>query len=335
MINIDKEVVNRIVSVTLRHVVQEFPHSQTRVFTSPEDFVRPSVVHPIFYGSYDWHSCVHGCWLLVKALDNPIDEKLVIEIVDLLDKKFTLQNALTEREFFARPDQGGFERPYGWAWLLALAADLKRSGHPRALTWFDNLAPLSQLIAEKLATYLPKLMTPIRSGVHNNTAFALLLALEYCEAVNDTRLGALLIERAKTYYLKALPSPKNEPGGEDFLSPTWQQFLLLQKVLSETEFEYWLVSAISSFDSHEWMSLLTPVSTVDRSDGRLAHWDGLNLSRAWCMAQVAKSLPEESVYKKQLNSAADAHLSAGRDHLHDHYMGEHWLATFLLLALSK
>lgn len=329
---IDKDVLSRITSVTLGHVVQEFPHSQARVYSSIEDFARPRLVHPIFFGSFDWHSCVHGYWLLVCMLDFDLEQAQLQRIVKLLDRQLTPDKVAKELEFFARADQAGFERPYGWAWLLMLTAKLQTSNHPQAPAWLVNLRPLAQHLRDKKIGYFIKLPRPIRSGLHSNTAFAMVLALAYAKAVGDQQLGAFLIERAHAYFPDPMPMAVNEPDGEDFLSPVWQQLLLMQRVWDEQQFESRVGRFLHCIDSPQWRELITPVITVDRTDGRLAHWDGLNLSRAWCMASIARSLSSDCPYRARLERAATDHLAAGSAHLHDHYMGEHWLATFLLLA---
>lgn len=332
---IDKDVLSRIARVTLGHVVQEFPNSQARVFSSPDDFARPTLVHPIFFGSYDWHSCVHGYWLLVCLLDFDLEQAQRHSIVALLDRQLTPGKVTKELDFFTRADQAGFERPYGWAWLLMLTAKLKTSNHPQAPAWLVNLYPLARHLRDKMMDYFTKLPRPIRSGLHSNTAFAMVLALTYAKAVGDERFGTFLIERANVYFPEPMPAPGNEPDGEDFLSQAWQQLLLMRRILDERQFESRVGKILHSIASPQWSELIEPVFTVDRADGRLAHWDGLNLSRAWCMASIAKSLPEYSRHRARLEQAAADHLAAGSAHLHDHYMGEHWLATFLLLACTE
>ncbi|EKT4482703.1 DUF2891 domain-containing protein [Pseudomonas putida] len=322
-----------LVTATLRHVRQEFPHSQSRVFESAEDFEPPSAVHPIFYGSYDWHSCVHGYWLLARALEHPLDPELTRRIVQLFDEQFTADNVAKECQFFSRPAQQGFERPYGWAWLLKLTAQLSRCTHPHAAHWCERVSSLARIIAARLRVYLPKLSYPIESGIHNNTAFSLLLALDYADSAGDIELQQLLRAKGLQFFGDHSRLPANEPGGEDFLSPTWQRALLMQQLLSASAYGNWLLSQLSLIDEAD-LKLLTPVATTDRSDGRLAHLDGLNLSRAWCMKSISRSLDPKSSLHARLLEASDLHLKASENSLHDHYMGEHWLGTFLFLALD-
>jgi hypothetical protein len=323
-----------IVSATLLHVRREFPHSQNRVFESAEDLQPPSNVHSIFYGSFDWHSSVHSHWLLLRALERAPQGRQARQIEQHFNSHFTSAKAESECAFFRQPAQAGFERPYGWAWLLKLVAHLKSSVLPQAAQWYTSLAPLAQLLASQLSDYLPKLIYPIRSGQHNNTAFALLLALEYAHALDDHELGRLLHERTLSFFLTDMACLNLEPGGEDFLSPIWQQALLMQRVLTPEDYQLWFSRFMSAFNFSAENRLFTPVQVSDRTDGRLAHLDGLNLSRAWCMGRIARSFAVGSVEHRRLIESTEHHLQASSSHLHDHYMGEHWLATFLFLALD-
>lgn len=323
-----------IVSATLLHVRQEFPHSQSRVFESAEDLQTPSSVHPIFYGSFDWHSCVHSHWLLLHALERAPQGLQARQIEQHFNSHFTSPKVEAECDFFRRPAQAGFERPYGWVWLLKLVAQLKGSTLPQASQWLANLEPLAELLASRLKSYLPKLVYPIRSGQHNNTAFALLLALDYAQAFNDIEFDRLLQTLALSYFKEAVACPELEPGGEDFLSPTWQQALLMQRVLVPEEYRQWFSTYLLAPSVSASSRLFIPVQVSDRTDGRLAHLDGLNLSRAWCMTRISQSFAVGSDEHCRLTESAAQHLQASSAHLHDHYMGEHWLATFLFLALD-
>ncbi|AUM70795.1 DUF2891 domain-containing protein [Pseudomonas fluorescens] len=323
-----------IVSATLLHVRREFPHSQNRVFESAEDLQKPSIVHPIFYGSFDWHSCVHSHWLLLRALERAPQGPQARQIEQHFNSHFTGPKVEAEHDFFRRPAQAGFERPYGWVWLLKLVAQLKVSTWPQASQWLANLEPLAELIASRLKSYLPKLVYPIRSGQHNNTAFALLLALDYAQAFNQIEFEQLLRALALSYFQDAVACPDLEPGGEDFLSPTWQQALLMQRVLAPEEYRQWFSKYLPAPSFSTTSRLFIPVQVSDRTDGRLAHLDGLNLSRAWCMTRISRSFAVDSDEHRRLTESAALHLQASSDHLHDHYMGEHWLATFLFLALD-
>lgn len=322
----------RIATALLNNVRREYPHSHSGVFTSDKIFsVR--AMHPIFYGCFDWHSSVHSHWSLLRVLELSDDHDLSESIISYFDSVFTVEKVAGECVYFQVSNNSGFERPYGWAWLLKLVAQLHLSSHSYARDWAGQLTPLADLLVDRLCKYLPKLRYPIRSGQHNNTAFALKLILDYAQAMNNKGLESLVCHKANEFYGADVASPYQEPGGEDFLSPSLQTALLMQQVLPNEHFPFWL-SRYLPFGSHLSHSPLTAVvQSSDRTDGRLAHLDGLNLSRAWCMRSIALSFPEVSVISRRLNCLADQHLSAGSKHIHDDYMGEHWLGTFYLLAL--
>lgn len=332
---LDPDLASNLARITLGHVQREYPHTETvRSQSALDEAGTPRANHPIFFGSYDWHSCVHGHWLLARLLRRCPDMAEAKQIAALFDGAYTEQKVAKELAFFGLPGRAGFERPYGWCWLLKLAVELQglagRSGPGAA--WHHRLQPLALDISYRLGQYLPRLLYPIRSGTHNNTAFALLLALDYARAC-DEALHEQLQQRAREYFASDKGYQGWEPGGEDFLSPGWQEALLVQRILG-AEFIGWFDAFLPELATGQPAQLLAPVQVSDRSDGRLAHLDGLNLSRAWCMREIAGSLPSDHAGQPRLRAAADAHLQAGAAHLQDDYMGEHWLATFLLLALD-
>lgn len=335
MQSLDPALASTLAGITLGHVRREYPHSETVRSQSALDEPRaPQVSHPIFFGSYDWHSCVHGHWLLARLLRRCPDSPEADRIIKLFNEAYTEQNVAGELAFFRLPGRAGFERPYGWCWLLKLYLELQglagQVGQSRA--WHLPLQPLAQEISERLGAYLPRLLYPIRSGTHNNTAFALLLALDYANAC-DEGLHNQVQERARAYFANDRGYQGWEPGGEDFLSPGWQEALLMHRTLG-ADFTGWFDAFLPELTAGRPAALLAPVRVSDRSDGRLAHLDGLNLSRAWCMGEIASALPSGHASRQRLRAAAEEHLQAGAAHLQDDYMGEHWLATFLLLALD-
>jgi hypothetical protein len=296
--------------IALGHVTRIYPSSMMLRVGSPDDIGTPDQLTPIFYGSFDWHSCVHGYWTLARLRrlfpQSPESEATAA----LFASAFTPEKVAGERAFLLRPGNAGFERPYGWGWLLKLVAE-------------DNLPelqPLADIIVERLHAYLPKLTYAVRSGVHSNTAFALILALDYAEAKGDAALKALITARARDWFgADTNCTAWGEPSGEDFLSAPLCEALLMKRVLGG-EFEAWFQRFMPETPSH----LLQPVTVSDRSDGRIAHLDGLNLSRAWCWRGIGGH-----------QAAVDAHLDASLPHVAGDYMGEHWLASFALLALSE
>jgi hypothetical protein len=308
----------RFAGIALGHVTREYPHKLDQVLEGPEDLLSPRALHPIFFGSFDWHSCVHGYWLLLRIRRQFPELPAARRIEALADEMLTPDKVAGERAFLDRAYTGGFERPYGWAWLLALHREAQRHDDR---PWAENLAPLARAFADRFLAFLPKLTYPIRTGTHFNTAFALILALDWAEA-NDPVLADLIRERGQAYYGGDRDCPGWEPGGDDFLSPALVEALCMRRCLPKRAFEPWFRAFLPRLDDGEPASLFTPAHVSDRSDGKIAHLDGVNLSRAWCWRALGRP------------DAAEAHLDASLPHVAGDYMGEHWLATFALLALE-
>ena len=321
------ETAARFAEIALGHVTREYPHKLDQVLEGPEDLLGPRALHPIFYGSFDWHSCVHGYWLLLRTLRLYPDVPDNVRIRTLADEMFAPEKVAGELAYLDRAYTGGFERPYGWAWLLMLHAETQR--HDAA--WADDLAPLAQAFADRFKAFLPKLTYPIRTGTHFNTAFALILAGEWA-AANDPALSALIGERAPAYYAEDHAASAWEPGGDDFLSGTLTEALLMKRVLSRGEFQRWFSGFLPNLVARQPESLFTPAFVSDRSDGKIAHLDGVNLSRAWCWRSLADALAPDLAALAR--ATADLHLEASLPHVAGDYMGEHWLATFAMLALD-
>jgi len=323
------ETAARFAEIALGHVRQEYPHKLDHVMDGPEDVAGPAELHPIFHGSFDWHSCVHGYWLLMRVRRLFPGLAVGARIDALLEEMLTAGKVAGELDYLDRAYSGGFERPYGWAWLLALHAEAQRQDEPG---WAEALAPLAAAFADRLRTYLPKLTYPIRTGTHFNTAFAMILALEWAEA-NDDALAARIRERARTYYGEDRDCPAWEPGGDDFLSSALIEALCMRRALSEDgQFRQWFGAFLPRLAAREPASLFVPAFVSDRSDGKIAHLDGTNLSRAWCWRGLADAL--DPPLREIALEAADEHLGASLPHVAGDYMGEHWLATFALLALE-
>ncbi|MDQ4088099.1 MAG: DUF2891 domain-containing protein [Pseudomonadota bacterium] len=318
---------NRFAEIALGHVTREYPHKLDHVMEGPEDVLGPRELHPIFFGSFDWHSCVHGYWLLLRTRRLFPGLPVAPRVEALLEEMFTRGNVAGELAYLDRAYTGGFERPYGWAWLLALHAEAQRDEG----AWAVELEPLAQAFAERFRLFLPKLTYPIRTGTHFNTAFALILALEWAEA-NSEDLAGLIRARTAYYYGDDRDCPGWEPGGDDFLSPALTESLLVRRVLPPDDFRAWFASFLPNLKAGEPRSLFWPAFVSDRSDGKIAHLDGVNLSRAWCWRGLAGAL-EPELAEVALRTA-EAHLDASLPHVAGDYMGEHWLATFALLALE-
>jgi hypothetical protein len=318
----------RFAAIALGHVTREFPHKLDHVMDGPEDVAGPRELHPIFFGSFDWHSCVHGWWLMLRLRRLFPDLPEARRIEALADEMLAPARVAGELDYLDRAYTGGFERPYGWAWLLALHGEAQRH-EDRA--WAQDLEPLARAFAGRFRHYLPRLTYPIRVGTHFNTAFALILALEWAQA-NDPDLAACISERAGAYYGEDRNCQAWEPGGDEFLSSALTEALCMRRTQSEGRFRRWFDAFLPDLAAGEPRSLFAPATVSDRSDGKIAHLDGLNLSRAWCWRQLAPALEPELA--DLARRTADEHIAASLPHVAGDYMGEHWLATFALLALE-
>lgn len=331
-----REQASRFARLGLRCVGKEYPNKVEHVLNDASDVQGPRALHPAFYGCYDWHSSVHGHWLLARLLRLYPELPEASEIRRALGANLTEENIRGEVAYFRAPGHQSFERTYGWAWLLKLAAELRGWDDADARKWAASLQPLADLIAQKYVEFLPKQTYPIRTGVHPNTAFGLALAFDYATASGDRKLEGLIAERSRTYYLQDVDYPAAwEPGGEDFLSPALTEADLMRRVLSPAEFRRWFRAFLPGVARGIPARLLTPATVSDRTDPKLVHLDGLNLSRAWCMKSIAAALSTRDPARRVLARAASLH---GRDALSHvasgNYEGEHWLATFAVYLLS-
>lgn len=324
--NLDSDTAARFARIALGHVRQEYPHKLDHVLGSDEDSAPPHVLHPIFFGSFDWHSCVHGWWTLLTLQRLFPDTDEARAIARLADMSFTAENVAAELAYLQRPLSRGFERPYGWAWLLQLHLEAARHDEP----WAAELDPLARAFAERLVEYLRVLTYPIRVGTHFNTPFALVLSLEWAEEF-DEALAEAICTTSKHWFENDRDCQAWEPGGDEFLSPALMEALLMSRVLPAPEFTGWIAGFLPRLDLGEPAALFIPATVSDRSDGKIAHLDGLNLSRAWCWRSLAPLLPSDEA--QLAYDTAEAHLEAAMPHVAGDYMGEHWLASFALLAL--
>jgi hypothetical protein len=300
-----------------------------------DDVRAPQVLHPAFYGCYDWHSAVHAHWMLIRLMRLFPDLPEASQIRAVLNRSLTPENIRSETKYLEEPNRKTFERTYGWAWLLKLCEELRQWNDPDAQRWAANLEPLAQVIVKLYQDFLPRQTYPIRTGVHPNTAFGLALALDYARASGLKDFERLLIERARFYFEKDQNYPAAwEPGGEDFFSPALIEADLMRRVMPTEAFREWFKRFLPALGSNT--SLLKPALVTDRTDPKLVHLDGLNLSRAWCMLGIARALPTDEGVVKRLKESAQAHFQATLPQIASgHYEGEHWLATFAVYALSE
>jgi hypothetical protein len=322
---------SRFAKIALGHLTREYPNKLDHVMSGPDDIRAPRDLHPIFFGSFDWHSCVHGYWLLATLLRLRPEMAEAETIIALFDDAFTQQKVAGEIAYLARPESRGFERPYGWAWSLMLQAELLRHDRP----WVKLHAPLAVAFRQRFETFLPIADYPVRAGTHYNTAFALVLACEYAEMTSDAAFLSLLQTRALVWYGQDAACQAWEPSGDDFLSPALIEAEAMRRLLPRDSFELWFPRFLPDLAQKQPAPLFAPARVSDRSDGKIAHLDGLNLSRAWCWRLLASALPEADPAKPHAINAAMNHLAAAIPHISGDYMGEHWLATFALLALEN
>ena len=328
MMRLDAATAAGFARLTLAHVGQPYPYKADHVLTGADDLRLPIDLHPIFHGSFDWHSCVHGWWqlLTIARLFPGLPEAVAIR--QRADEMLTPANVAGECAYLARAASAGFERPYGWAWALALHGEAAR----HAGGWGAALDPLARAFAARFAGYLPKLTYPIRVGTHGNTAFACLLAHGWARD-HDPALAALIERRAGEWFVGDRGCQAWEPGGDEFLSPALMEAGLMQAILPDLAFSDWFDAFLPDLAQGKPATLFTPATVSDRGDGKIAHLDGLNLSRAWCWRRIAGALGLDHPAAAAMREAAQRHLDASLPHLADDYMGTHWLASFALLAL--
>lgn len=324
-------------SLALKCITREFPNKPEHVINSALEVKNPRLLHPAFYGCYDWHSSVHGHWMLVRLLKDFPDLLEAKQIRAALNTNMTAENLRAEAAYMNEPNRQSFERTYGWAWLLKLALELHSWDDVDGDNWANNLQPVVNTIVKSYMTFLPKQNYPIRTGVHPNTAFGLTFALDYAKTVGDRDLEKLIEERSRSYFANDVNYPGSwEPGGEDFFSPALMEADLMRRVLSQSEFVSWFHKFLPEVSQGKLPQLLDPAVVTDRTDPKLVHLDGLNLSRAWCMRSIAGALPAADPERKLLLAAAEKHMSAALAHVASgDYAGEHWLASFAILLLSS
>jgi hypothetical protein len=333
MQTLTSELAGRFARIALGHVGREYPNKLDQVLTGPADLSSPRDLHPIFYGSFDWHSAVHSHWLLARVLRRYPAGAEAQAISAWLGEAFTKPKVEGELAYLERPATTGFERPYGWAWLLMLQAELETHLTLDGRRWAEALRPLARAFEERLLGWLARMSYPVRTGAHGNTAFALTLAHRYAPYAADEVFAETLRTAALRWYAKDEAARPLEPSGVDFLSPTLMEAVAMRLSLSADAFEAWFAAFLPRLAEGEPAALFAPADVSDRADGQIAHLDGLNLSRAWCWRHLAYAAP--SSLRPRLLAAAERHLDAALPHLADHYMGEHWLASFALLALDE
>ncbi len=331
-LSLSKADASRYATLVLNCVNREFPNKPEHVITDRLDVRTPKSQHPAFYGCYDWHSCVHGHWLLIHLLRVFPDLPESTAIRSVLSDNLSADKIQAELSYLEGTERASFERTYGWAWLLKLAEELHGLDDPDGHRWYSNLKPLSNAIAARYIAFFPKQTYPIRTGVHPNTAFALSFALDYAISAGDSSLELMVRQRARDYFSRDRNYPAAwEPSGEDFFSPALIEADLMRRVMKPKEFAGWFHRFLPSMPPN----LALPATVTDRADPKLVHLDGLNLSRAWTMRFIAAGLPPQDPMRKRLSDSAMRHAKDALANVASgHYAGEHWLATFAVYLYS-
>jgi hypothetical protein len=322
---------SHLAGLPLKCITQQFPYKTGIVFSDSTLIVEPKNYHPVFYGCFDWHSSAHGHWMLIRLLKKYPNIPSADTIRSVLKSQLTAQKLLVEAKLFQQKENRSFERTYGWAWILQMQKELLEWDDPLARELGANLKPLSDLFARSYIDFLGKILYPIRTGEHSNLAFGLRLAWDYAEAVKNDSLMNSIRQAALRFYKNDKGCPIEwEPGGTDFLSPCLEEADLMWRILPPDEYEPWLKRFLPQLFSATIP--LKPGEVKDRTDGRLVHLDGLNFGRAWCLYGIARHV---NTNRQKMIEQANIHMSAALPHVASgDYMGEHWLASFAVYALT-
>ena len=333
----DIKAAQRFANLALACVHKEYPNHLSHTLNSDADAAPPRKLTPAFYGCYDWHSSVHGHWLLVRLVRSFPDAPFVPTAREALRQSLTAENIVQEAAYLRGEGRASFERPYGLAWLLQLVAELREGDDQQGKEMAANLHPLEKVVLERLNNWLPKLSNPVRIGEHDQTAFALGLMLDYAHGNGDQTFAELVVSKAKQFYLKDKECPlAYEPSGEDFLSPCLGEADLMRRVLPSPEFARWLRTFMPQISTSGDLKWLQPVVSPDPSDPKLAHLDGLNLSRAWMLEGIAAGLPKNDKRLPSIMATAEAHRRAGLAAVTgEHYEGGHWLGSFAVYLVTR
>ena len=337
----DAKAAERFAKLALACVHKEYPNKIAHVLNSDADVAPPRKLTPAFCGCYDWHSSVHGHWLLVRLVRTFPEASFAGAARDALKQSLSAENLKQEAAYIRGEGRSSFERPYGLSWLLQLCAELREWDDPQAREWSANLKPLEDAAVERLTTWLPKLSHPVRVGEHDQTAFGLGLMFDYARTAKNDALAKLIRDSAKKFFLADKNCPlAYEPSGEDFLSPCLGEADLMRRVLPQKEFASWLKAFMPQIpvgrDGSENADWLQVAISPDPSDPKLAHLDGLNLSRAWMLEGILSALPDDDPRRPALQAAADAHRHAGLAAVTgEHYEGGHWLGSFAVYLTTQ
>ena len=333
----DAKAAARFAKLALACVHKEYPNKIAHVLNSDADVAPPRKLTPAFCGCYDWHSSVHGYWLLVRLLRTFPDASFAAPAREALRKSLTAENLKQEAAYLGGQGRASFERPYGLAWLLQLCAELREWNDDQAREMSANLRQVEEAAVERLKTWLPKLSHPVRIGEHDQTAFALGLMLDYARSKGDESFAKLVTDSAKKFFLADKNCPLSyEPSGEDFLSPCLAEADVMRRVLSQAEFVKWLKDFLPQIPTTATADWLPVTVSPDPSDPKLAHLDGLNLSRAWMLEGILSALPVDDPRRPALSATIESHRRAGIAAVTgEHYEGGHWLGSFAVYLTTQ
>lgn len=330
------EMASKLASMPLKCINQEYPNKTAHVINTEKDAIlTPKQLHPSFYGCFDWHSSVHGHWMLLRLLRTVPDLENKDKIISILDESFSPEKIKEEASYFTKYQVAqNFERTYGWAWILKLDEELARWNHPKAKIWHQNLKPLTDEILRLWKAYLPKQTYPNRTGVHPNTAFALSFAIDWAREVGDKSFEEELSEKAKIFYLNNTKTPAYlEPDGSDFFSPSLEIAELMSRILPQKDFEKWLNQFYEkrSLENIEQIPIISDVN-----DYQTVHLVGLSFSKAWAMKNIINTLPEKNAIRKQFEISREKFIENSLPIIFQgNYGGDHWLASFAVYAITN
>ena len=324
-------------NLAMNNIHTEYPNKPSNVVVDDASVRTPKTMHPAFYGCFDWHSSVHGHWMLIRLLKEYPDGEINAQIREKLAISLTQENLDAELAYFNESQHKSFERTYGWAWYLRMVDELETWDDEQGRQWRDNMRGLEELLVQRTIDYLPKLSYPIRTGLHPDSGFALAQILDYARTLKNKPLEEAIVKRARDFYMADVNYPtRYEPSGQDFFSSCLNEADLMRRVLSQEEFVKWLDKYIPELKDGDGGNLLTPVIVSDVTDGYIVHLAGLDLSRAWCMQGIASALPNEDPRVKLLMDSAIKHAETGFGYVFSgHYEGDHWLATFAIYLQTQ
>jgi hypothetical protein len=324
-------------NLAMKNIHTEYPNKPSNVVVDEASVRTPKTMHPAFYGCFDWHSSVHGHWMLIRLLKDYPDSEINAQIREKLAISLTKENLDAELAYFNESQHKSFERTYGWAWYLRMVDELETWDDEQGQQWRENMRGLEALLVQRTLDYLPKLSYPIRTGLHPDSGFALAQILDYSRTLENKQLEDAIVKRARDFYLADVDYPTlYEPSGQDFFSSCLNEADLMRRVLSQEEFVEWFDKYLPELKAGDGGNLLVPVIVSDVTDGYIVHLAGLDLSRAWCMQGIASALPKSDPRAQLLMDSATKHAETGFGYVFSgHYEGDHWLATFAIYLQAR